>query len=96
MSLHIVEDEDGCTFRVRVKPGGRRDEIRGLYGDSLKLTLTAPPERGKANKALQKLLAGKLGVPSSAVEILSGHTSRQKRVRVRGVSPSAIENLLDV
>jgi len=94
MTLPVTEGEKGCTFQVRVLPRSRRDEVVGLHGDALKIRLTAPPVRGKANRALREFLAGRLGVSPSAVEILSGHTSRQKRVRVRGVSAGAIRALL--
>ncbi len=94
MTLQVVERKDGCTFRVRVQPRGRRDEVTGLHGDALKIRLKAPPVEGKANQALQKFLAKQLNVPPSAVEILAGHTSRQKRVRVADVSADAIRALL--
>jgi hypothetical protein len=94
MMLPIDEGKGACTFRVRVVPRGRRDEIVGLHGDALKIRLTAPPVRGKANRALREFLAQRLGVSRSAVEILSGHTSRQKRVRVESVSADVIRALL--
>lgn len=96
MTLQVTEGKEGCNFRVRVVPRGRRDAVVGLYGDALKVRLAAPPERGKANRALQKFLAGRLGVSSSDVEILSGHTSRHKRVRVKGVSAASVRALLSV
>ncbi len=96
MTLQITEGKEGCTFQVRVVPRSRRDTVVGLYGDALKVRLTAPPERGKANQALLKFLAGQLGVSPSAVEILSGHTSRQKRVCVKGVSAVSVRALLSV
>ncbi len=92
--LLVTEEEAGCTFRVRVLPRSRRDEIVGLHGDALKIRLAAPPVGGRANRALREFLAGRLGVSPSAVEILSGHSSRQKRVRVKGVSVGAIHALL--
>jgi uncharacterized protein (TIGR00251 family) len=95
MALRVDEGKKGCTFRVRVQPRARRDEIRGLHGDELKIRLTAPPVAGKANQALQKFLAKHLDVPPSAVEILTGHTSRHKRVHVAGVSAKAIHALLE-
>lgn len=95
MTLLVTEGEDGCTFQVRVLPRGRRDQVVGLHGDALKVRLTAPPVKGKANRALQEFLAGRLGVSRSAVEILSGHTSRHKRVRVRNVSADAVRALLN-
>jgi hypothetical protein len=95
MGLPVTEGEEGCIFRVRVLPRSRRDEVVGLHGDALKIRLMAPPVEGKANRALQEFLAGRLGVSRSAVEILSGHASRQKRVRVTGVSAAAIRALLN-
>lgn len=94
MTLLVTEGEKGCTFQVRVLPRSRRDQVVGLHGDALKVRLTAPPVKGKANRALQEFLAGRLGVSRSAVEILSGHTSRHKRVRVRNVSADAVRALL--
>ena len=94
MTLLVTEGEEGCTFQVRVLPRSRRDEVVGLHGDALKVRLTAPPVRGKANRALREFLAERLGVSPSAVEILTGHTSRQKRVRVKGVSADAVRALL--
>jgi uncharacterized protein (TIGR00251 family) len=95
MALPVTEREEGAIFRVRVVPRSRRDEVVGLHGDALKIRLMAPPVEGKANQALQEFLAGRLGVSWSAVEILSGHASRQKRVRVAGVSAAAIRALLN-
>ncbi len=94
MTLPVVEKDGGCTFRVRVLPRSKRDKVAGLHGDALKVRLTAPPVRGKANQSLRKFLARRLGVSPSAVEILTGHTSRQKRVRVEGVSAAAVRALL--
>ena len=91
--LTVSETSDGCTFYVRVVPRSRRDEVVGLHGDALKVRLVAPPEKGRANQALRKLLAHRLGVAVSSVEILSGHTSRQKRVLVCGVSTDAVQTL---
>jgi uncharacterized protein (TIGR00251 family) len=96
MTLQVSEDSGGCTFQVRVIPRGRREEIVGLHGDALKVRLTAPPVEGKANHALQVFLAGQLGVSPSAVEILSGHASRQKRVRVAGVAADAVRALAGI
>jgi uncharacterized protein (TIGR00251 family) len=95
MALSVTEEKEGCTFRVRVVPRSRREKVVGLHDDALKIRLAAPPEKGKANRALQVFLAERLSVSPSAVEILSGHTSRQKRVHVEGVSADAVRALLD-
>ena len=92
--LRVDEGEKWCTFQVHVQPRARRDEIKGLHGDALKIRLSAPPVEDRANQALQKFLAKQLGVPPSAVEILTGHASRHKRVRVSGISGDAVRALL--
>jgi uncharacterized protein (TIGR00251 family) len=94
VTLPVTEGKEGCTFQVRVLPRSRRDQVVGLHGDALKVRLVTPPVRGKANRALRELLAERLGISPSAVEVLSGHTSRQKRVRVKGVSADAIRALI--
>jgi len=93
--LRVQESEGGCTFGVHVVPRSRHDTVVGLYGDSLRVRLTAPPVGGKANEALREFLARRLGVPKSAVEILSGHTSRHKVVRVQGVVAEQVKALLE-
>ena len=90
MALRVTEGDGGCVFRVRVLPRSRRDEIVGLHGDALKIRLTAPPVDDKANRALRRLLAKRLGVSLSDVEILSGQASRWKRVCVSNVSADAV------
>jgi uncharacterized protein (TIGR00251 family) len=94
VTLPVTEGKDGCTFQVRVLPRSRRDQVVGQQGYALKVRLVTPPVRGKANRALRELLAERLGISPSAVEVLSGHTSRQKRVRVKGVSADAIRALI--
>jgi len=94
MALQVTEGGGGCTFRVRVLPRSRRDKVVGLHGDALKIRLTAPPVEGRANQALRKFLGKRLGISPSAVEILSGRTSRQKQVRVKGVSADVVRALL--
>jgi len=69
-------------FAVRVQPGGRRDAVVGVHGDLLKVTVTAPPEKGKANDAVCRLLAKEMGIRPSAVQVVRGHTSRRKEVAV--------------
>ena len=68
----------GTRVRLRVRPGGRRNAILGVHGGALKVTVTAAPERGKANDAVVDLLAGALGVSPSEIEIVSGHASPDK------------------
>ena len=94
MTLQIDEEKQGCTFLVRVQPRSSRNQVTGIHGDALKIRLTAPPVEGKANQALQKFLAKQLDTSPANIEILTGHASRQKRVRVAGVPADAIRALL--
>lgn len=79
---------------LHVQPGARKTEIAGLHGEALKVRLAAPPVDGKANAALVAFLAEQLDVPRSQVALISGATSRQKRLRVSGASAQAIAAFL--
>jgi len=92
--LRVRESKDGCTFGVHVVPRSHRDGVVGLYGDALKVRLTAPPVKGRANQALRAFLAERLDVPVGAVEVVSGHTSRHKVVRVAGIAAARVRALL--
>lgn len=93
--LSVSESGGGCTFRVHVAPRSHRDAVVGLHGDALKVRLKAPPVEGQANQALQSLLADLLGVSRDDVEIVAGHTSRSKTVRVAGVQAAQVRALLE-
>jgi hypothetical protein len=63
-------------------------------GDALKVRVKAPPEKGKANAAVEALLASTLDVGKSAVEVVTGHTSSRKVIRIEGLSREAVCRLL--
>jgi len=73
----------GVLFKIFVQPRSSKNQISGLYGDSLKIKLTAPPVAGAANTMCVKFLAKCLDVPRSSLEIISGHTRRTKQVLFR-------------
>ena len=85
-ALNVVDLPGGCRIHVRVQPSGRRDAIAGVHGGALKISVSAPPERGKANSAVERLLAETLGIAADRVAIASGHAARGKTVRVAGLS----------
>ncbi len=66
------------TFKVFIQPRSSKNMITGIHGDALKIKLTAPPVDGAANKMCIKYLAKCLNIPKSAIEIISGLTSRSK------------------
>ena len=81
----ISQDGGGVRISVHVVPRASQSEIVGLHGDSLKVRLQAPPVDGKANDALCKFFARKLGVASREVILVSGASSRDKVVKALGV-----------
>jgi uncharacterized protein (TIGR00251 family) len=83
---HLQESDNGVTFSIRVHPRARKNGITGEIGDALKLALTAPPAEGRANEACIEFFAKLLKVPRSSVTIASGQSSRNKVIRVAGVT----------
>jgi uncharacterized protein (TIGR00251 family) len=91
-----MEEEASVTFKVLLQPRASRDGIDGMQGDALKVKVIAPPLEGRANKALKKLLAKELGLPPSRIEIIAGQRSREKILKISGVSQEAIERALGI
>ena len=89
------EDDDGAVvLRLHVQPGAGRTAVVGRHGGALKVRVAAPPERGRANDACVALVAETLGVAPAQVELVSGPSSRAKRVRVTGVEADHVRRLL--
>jgi uncharacterized protein len=87
--------ETSTRVRLRVSPGARRCELVGRHGDGWKVRVTAPPEDGRANDALLDLLAKRLDLPRRSLSIVSGHTSREKVVRLEGIGRAESERRLE-
>src|SRR5690349_11196515 len=85
---------EGVSIRVHVAPRASRNKVLGVHDGALKVALTAPPVEGAANKALVEFMAKMLGVPKSAVSIVSGETSRHKVVEVMGTTAEEITRRL--
>ncbi|GIW41632.1 MAG: UPF0235 protein [Candidatus Binatia bacterium] len=77
-------------IEVRVVPGAPRDEIVGWVDGALKVRVAAPPEKGAANRALERLLSRELGLPAARVRIVAGGSSRRKLVEVEGLAADEI------
>ncbi|MGA2990027.1 MAG: DUF167 domain-containing protein [Candidatus Korobacteraceae bacterium] len=94
--IAIRESATGCSFAVRVHPRAKRDAVAGTAGEALKVALSAPPVEGRANAACIDFLARLLGVSRSSVEIISGAGSRNKVVRVAGLSAGTVRQRLGI
>ena len=93
--LDIVTTNSGIILSIRTQPGSSKNRIIGEYGGRLKLAVTAAPEKGKANKAVIELLADTLHIHESSIHIISGESSRDKRLMIKGLTPEDIKSLLN-
>lgn len=86
---------DALLVGVRVIPSASRTEIRGVYGDRLKVAVNAPPEAGKANARLVRALAGWLDLRLDQVEVHAGHGGRDKAIAFSGIMEDELRSRLN-
>jgi len=94
--LTIKTIDGGVTFRTKIVPGSSKTAFSGLLDGMLKVKISAPPEKGKANKSLLKFLAKQLSVKTNAISITAGHTNPVKTVQVLGLSAEILINKLNL
>ena len=80
--MEVKTSPEGIVFNVYVLPKSSRNHVSGVHGGALKLKITAAPVEGAANKMCIQFLARVLRVAKSRIQIVSGHTSRIKRIRI--------------
>ena len=88
------KERDSTILRVIVQPKASEDRVVGFHGGALKVKVTTPPTGGKANQKLIEILAERLNIGQSNIEIIRGHTSRRKVLRICNVSPEQVRNTL--
>ena len=88
--IPIHDTAAGAVFQVKVHPRARKNAVTGELGDALKLALTAPPVEGKANEACIAFFSEFLNVARSSVTIAAGESSRNKAIRVAGLSAADV------
>ena len=84
--MKLQEKEGAVLLQVKVVPNSSRNQIAEMLGDALKIKVAQPPEDGKANRAVEELLAEVLGIPKTNVAIVAGHTRPQKTVRLHQIT----------
>jgi uncharacterized protein len=92
--LYTVDGDD-LVVSLHVQPGAGRTEVVGRHGAALKLKVAAPPVEGRANDAVCKAMAELVGIPASSAELVSGASSRAKRIRLRGVEAARFEAIVE-
>ncbi len=90
----VNENSAGVSFAIKVHPRAKKNAITGEIGDALKLSLTAPPIEGRANEACIQFFAKVLNVPRSSISIAAGQNSRNKLIRVSGLTAQQIRERL--
>jgi uncharacterized protein (TIGR00251 family) len=88
--------ESAITLKVHLQPRASQEGIDGMHGDSVRVRVTAPPVGGKANAALKRFIAKKLKVPASDIEIIVGQHSREKLLRISGITKDEAEKALGI
>ena len=91
----LADTSDGAVLNLRLVPRASKNAIQGEHGDALKIRLCAPPVDGAANAALIEFLAETFDLPRARVQLLSGATSRNKRVLLSGCPSSSVLSLLN-
>lgn len=92
-SIPLREDGAAALLDVWIVPGAARTEIIGLHDGALRVRIAAPPEAGRANRALEKHLAA---ITGSKVAVISGHRGRRKRIRIESADLAAIASRLGI
>jgi uncharacterized protein (TIGR00251 family) len=94
--IAFQESPMGVTLAIKVQPRARKNAVVGTLGDVLKVSLTAPPVDGKANEACIEFFAKLLKVPRSSVTIAAGQTSRNKVIRIVGLTAEEVKTRLNL
>ena len=99
--MPVRRDRDDLLLAIRLTPRASRERIGGTFADPagqrwLQASVTAPPDKGKANAALIALLSRKLGLPASSILLETGDTNRLKRLRLTGAGPAIEESLREM
>ncbi len=84
--IRVTAVDAGVEIDLKVVPGSSRERLVGEYDGRLKVAVSKPPEGGAANRAVIRLIARALDRPRNTIEIVSGHGSPRKRVRLSGLS----------
>ena len=87
---------DGVLLAIKLQPRASKNEIGDALGDELRIKVTAPPVDAAANEALLRLLAETLDCPRSKVELIRGHTSRHKVVKIYGLAVLGVMTKLKI
>ena len=90
----LAESAEGVILPIKAKPAARKNELNGVFNGALKVSVTTAPEKGKANKAIVKLLSKIFNIPPKHFTLLSGETAAEKRFLISSVSVVDLQGIL--
>ena len=93
--LDVSSEKDAVLLAVKVVPGASRTRYQGAWEKRAKIAVAAPPEKGKANRAVVRFLADLIGVRKRDVTVVAGHSSPVKTIRIAGVDAHAVRAALE-
>lgn len=96
MAVSIRESGNGVELQVKAVPGASRTRIVGPLGEALKIQVAEPPEKGKANAAIESLLATTLGLSKGSVCVIAGLSNPHKTVRITGMNAGQVRAALNL
>lgn len=94
-AVEIRELTSGVQISIRAQPGARREGVCGVHAGRLKVAIAAPPDKGKANEAIIRVMASALGLKRSQLAITSGQTSRDKTLQVEGTAVADVRRRIE-
>jgi uncharacterized protein (TIGR00251 family) len=93
--ITLTVSSDGVILPVLAHPGAKRNAIVGEHGGAVRVAVSAPPDKGNANAAIQTVLAERLNCKPARITLVSGATSRQKRFLIEGMTAHELRQRLD-
>lgn len=90
------EESGTAVIRLHVQPGAGRTAVVGRHGDAVKVRVAAPPEGGRANDAVVALVAATFDLKLAQVSLVSGESSRAKKVKIDGIAEAELQRLLEL
>ncbi len=93
--LNLSNTTDGTILTVKAKPNSRQNVMTGVHDGMLKIAVTAAPEKGKANGAIITVLAKRLSIAKSRIELVSGRVTGTKKFLIQGLSVDQVRILID-
>jgi len=94
MNSIITEKDGNCLVKCQIQPSASKNAIIGIHNQTLKISLTAPPVDGKANKDLCKYISKLSGIPKSKINIIKGEKSRSKTLLLEGIKAENLKKIL--